>query len=66
MNYETLKGENKMNARKPLKQFLMGIDPHEISCKDGFSLVFKNTNFHPACVKSSSVQKLIDRGFCKS
>jgi len=47
----------------PLKQFSFGIAPHEVQCKEGFSLVFKNTNFHPACVQSSSAQKLIERGW---
>ena len=47
----------------PLKQFSKGIDPHEVVCIDGFSLVFKNSNFSPACVKPSSVSKLIERGW---
>lgn len=50
----------------PLKQFWAGIDPHEVSCKPDFVLIFKTTNFHPACVKSSSVQKLIDRDWADS
>jgi hypothetical protein len=47
----------------PLKQFSAGIDPYDVQCKDGLSLVFKNSNFYPACVKSSSVQKLVERGW---
>jgi len=47
----------------PLKQFSTGIDPHDVQCKDGLSLVFKNSNFYPACVKASSVQKLVERGW---
>jgi hypothetical protein len=47
----------------PLKQFSKEIDPHEVQCNEGFSLVFKKTNFNPACVKPSSVQKLVERGW---
>jgi YVTN family beta-propeller protein len=47
----------------PLKQFSAGIDPHDVKCNDGFSLVFKTSNFNPVCIKSSSVQKLIERGW---
>lgn len=42
----------------PLKQMNQeGIEPRYITCKDGLELVFKY-NGQPACVKSSSVQKL--------
>jgi YVTN family beta-propeller protein len=51
------------NIPSPLKQFSSGIDPHNVECKDGFSLVLKKSNFNPACVKISSVQKLIERGW---
>lgn len=47
----------------PLKQFSEGIDPTQVLCKEGFELVFKSTNFQPACVKPSSVEKLIQRGW---
>jgi YVTN family beta-propeller protein len=49
--------------KSPLKQFFSGMDPHEIKCKNGLSLIFKNSNFNPACVKPSSIQKLIDWGW---
>ena len=49
--------------KSPLKQFSSGTDPHEVECKNGLSLVFKNFNFNPACVKPSSIQKLIDWGW---
>jgi hypothetical protein len=39
------------------------VDPQNIICKDGLSLVFKNTDFHPACIKPTSIQKLIQRGW---
>ena len=42
----------------PLKQMSMGIDPHQIQCGTGHKLVFKASNWHPACVKESSFQTL--------
>jgi len=40
-----------------------GVLPSEIKCKVGFDLIFKTKNYSPACVKSLSVQKLVDRGW---
>lgn len=45
----------------PLKQFRSGIMPKDIVCKEGFELVIKSTNGHPACVKPQSAEKLIQR-----
>ena len=47
----------------PGEQFSKGIDPHQVECRENFHLVFKSTDFTPACVKSTSVQKLIERGW---
>jgi len=47
----------------PRDQFLQGIVTEDIVCKEGLELVFKSTNNHPACVKPSSVEKLIERGW---
>ena len=47
----------------PKEQFSKGIDPHDVQCKPGYELIFKKTTFEPACVKSTSVQKLIERGW---
>jgi hypothetical protein len=47
----------------PLKQFFSGINSQDIKCKEVLSLVFKNSNSHPACVKPSNIQKLIERGW---
>ena len=45
----------------PLKQLSIGIDPHNVICKEGLELIFKKSNFNPACVKPSSIEKLIER-----
>ena len=47
----------------PRQQLMSGTDPHEIACGTGLQLVFKATNFHPACVKESSYQVLLQRGW---
>ena len=49
----------------PLKQIAKGISPHEVTCKDGMSLIFKVSDGNSACVKPSSVSKLIERDWAK-
>ena len=46
----------------PLKQIKSGIVPENVVCKDGLDLIFK-LNGQPACVKTTSVQKLIAWGW---
>jgi hypothetical protein len=46
----------------PLKQIKSGIVPENVVCKEGLELVFK-LNGQPACVKTSSIQKLITWGW---
>ncbi len=46
----------------PREQISLGISVDEISCKEGLQLVFKKSG-NPACVKPSSVEKLIERGW---
>ena len=48
----------------PLWQTNIGIEPHNIVCKQGLGLVLKPSEYDlPACVKSESVQKLQERGW---
>jgi len=47
----------------PLKQFNEGISLEKIRCKQGFELVLKTSNNHPACVKESSIEILVQRGW---
>jgi hypothetical protein len=53
----------KQHIDSPLKQMRMGIDAHEIQCKSGHSLVFRSADWSPACVKPSSVDRLIEIGW---
>ncbi|CAD6521889.1 conserved exported hypothetical protein [metagenome] len=46
----------------PLKQIKDGVVPKDVVCKEGLELAFK-LNGHAACVKATSVEKLITRGW---
>ena len=50
----------------PIKQMKMGVDVHKIQCKSGHELVFKSTNWSPACVKPSSVARLVEIGWASN
>ena len=47
----------------PLKQISDGITPNQVTCSQGMELVLKMSNGNPACLKPSSVEKLIERGW---
>ena len=47
----------------PLKQFESGVSSKDIQCPADFSLVLKASDGSPACVHSSTVQILIQRGW---
>lgn len=47
----------------PLKQIQDGTEPTNVTCTEGLELVLKLSNGQPACIKSSSVEKLIERGW---
>lgn len=47
----------------PLKQINDGIEPTKVTCTEGLELVLKFSNGNPACLKPSSVSKLIERGW---
>lgn len=47
----------------PLKQIKDGINPINVTCTEGLELVLKQTNGQPACLKPTSVAKLIERGW---
>jgi hypothetical protein len=59
--------DNMMNhMASPKKQMKMGVDAHLIQCKSGHELVFKSTDWSPACVKSSSVTRLVEIGWASN
>ena len=47
----------------PLKQISDGVTPNDVVCNEDLKLVIKSSNMHPACVKVSSISKLMERGW---
>jgi len=47
----------------PLRQLSNGVLPSEVVCKSGFQIIFKSSDGIPICIKSSSVKKLLQRGW---
>ena len=47
----------------PLKQYDSVSDIHDIKCKPHLTLIFKDNIWNPACVKPSSVDRLVERGW---
>lgn len=65
-NHMTEKDDKVINSKlSPIKQIANGISPENVICKEGMQLVFKNTYNSPACVKPTTVDKLIERGWIK-
>ncbi|HEX5359132.1 MAG TPA: hypothetical protein VFW99_04370 [Candidatus Nitrosotalea sp.] len=49
----------------PLQQFQSGINGKDVQCRDGFQLILKVENGHPTCVKPTTSNILIERGWAK-
>ena len=47
----------------PRAQMLAGLSANQVMCKDGLNLVIKSTDGSPACIKASTVYKLIERSW---
>ena len=47
----------------PLKQIKAGTEPANVTCTEGLELVLRFSDGDPACIKPSSVEKLIERGW---
>ena len=50
-------------ADSPKSQSIEGVEAHDIICNESLELVYKSSDSSPACVKSTSVSKLIERGW---
>ena len=57
---EMIMGDSSLSPKAQMKS---GIDPHMVQCKKGFELIFKDKVWSPACVKPSSVERLIEIGW---
>jgi hypothetical protein len=51
-----------LTSLAPLKQINEGVQPKDVQCKPSMELIFKQSG-EPACVKASSVQKLVSWGW---
>jgi hypothetical protein len=47
----------------PLKQITDGVAPENVTCTEGLVIVLKTSDHSPACLKPTSVEKLIQRGW---
>src|SRR5579885_512561 len=47
----------------PLHQVKLGTQPKDVLCHDGFTLVIKSENNSPACVHSSSMERMLRQGW---
>ena len=54
--------ETEYSGLAPVKQLKEGVEPQKVQCKSGMEIVFKPSG-QPACVKSTSVQKLVNLGW---
>ncbi len=51
------------SSMTPRAQMLAGLSASQVMCKEGLNLVIKAENGSPACVKASTVYKLIERSW---
>lgn len=66
MTEETMEEETMMmttQVKSPKKQMNEGIEAGAVVCKEGLDLIIKASTGSAACVKSSSVETLIARGW---
>jgi len=59
----TVKNEPSMTIPSLKTQIKNGILPDSVTCREGLELIFKAANNFPACVKPSSIAKLVERGW---
>ena len=64
-NISDQQDESQIIHESPRAQVRSGIASTEVVCKEGFELLLKTSDGSPACVKESSVDKLIERGWGK-
>ncbi|HSB57649.1 MAG TPA: hypothetical protein VLD38_07565, partial [Nitrosopumilaceae archaeon] len=47
----------------PLKQFKSGTDPYFVTCREKLELIIKSRDNSPACVKPTSLERLLKQGW---
>ena len=64
--HEEITKKSQPELKTPKQQIVDGISPNEIQCKKELQLILKSFDDSPACVKSSTAEKLLKRGWTKS
>ena len=54
------------NLDSPRAQMIHGVSAQDVKCREGFQLVIKASDNSPACLKPTSVPKLMSWGWIKS
>jgi len=54
---------SEISSMTPRAQMLAGLAANQVMCKDGLNLVIKAVDGTPACVKASTIYKLIERSW---
>ena len=62
----TIKNQPSMTSPSLKTQIKNGVSPDSIICIEGLELIFKLGDNSPACVKPSSIAKLVERGWAIS
>lgn len=62
-SHNNMKKTEKENYMSPHKQTKQGIESHMIQCREGLVLYMKSHGYHPVCIKLSSIDKLMARGW---
>ena len=52
-----------ITMESPLKQFKSGTDPYFVICNQNLQLVIKSSDNSPACVRPSSIERLLKQGW---
>lgn len=52
-----------ITLESPLKQFKSDIDPYFVICNQNLQLVIKSSDNSPACVRPSSIERLLKQGW---
>jgi len=68
MSIENMLGqqdESQIIHKSPRAQVRSGISSTEVVCREGFELLLKTNDNSPACVKETTAEKLIERGWGK-
>lgn len=58
--------EHAKKLESPRAQLIHGVSAQDVQCREGFQLVIKTSDSSPACIKPTSVSKLMGWGWIKS